>query len=121
MKSNEDIINSMTAEERRNPQLFIQFGGKKVSINSGYQNWPQVSCYYSYYCSLRIIRFVCVQDLVTAAAQRRINLAQISGKSVDEVEQFLLEFNNMRKMMKKQLKGMDMEANSEVKYRSKKY
>lgn len=50
------------------------------------------------------------KELVLQAAQRRVELAERVGLEAREVEDFIVEFNNMRSMMRKQMKGMDMDA-----------
>lgn len=50
------------------------------------------------------------QDLLRQSVIRRQELAKSAGYDVKEVEIFIAEFNNMRRMMAKQLKGMDIDA-----------
>lgn len=50
------------------------------------------------------------KDLVRDALERRKDLAQRVDCSINEVNQFIMEFNSMRKMMVKNLKGMDLDA-----------
>jgi signal recognition particle subunit SRP54 len=78
MKVQEKIVNAMSEEERANPDLIVQFGGKK--------------------------------ELVQLALTRRSAVAEKSGLSLKEIDQFVMEFQNMRKMMKQNMKGMDMDA-----------
>ena len=68
----------MSEEERSNPDLIVQFGGKK--------------------------------ELAKEAAERRKSLSERTGTPMSEVDGFIMEFNNMRKMMKSQMKGIDMDA-----------
>jgi signal recognition particle subunit SRP54 len=49
------------------------------------------------------------KELLQAALERRKALATKSGVEYKEVEAFISEFNSMRRMMQKNLKGMDME------------
>ena len=49
------------------------------------------------------------KELLQAALERRKALAIKSGVEYKEVEAFISEFNSMRRMMQKNLKGMDME------------
>ena len=49
--------------------------------------------------------------MVKEAADRRRALSQKAGVTLDEVDRFVVEFSNMRKMMVQQLKGMDLENN----------
>jgi len=51
------------------------------------------------------------KELVTEALGRRQALAEKTGLTVMEIDNFVGEFNNMRRMMAKNLKGMDMDAN----------
>ena len=44
------------------------------------------------------------------ATERRKNLAKQTGLTIDEVEGFVTEFINMKKMMQRNLKGMDVDA-----------
>eukprot|EP00597_Dinobryon_sp_UTEXLB2267_P003471 CAMPEP_0170069744 /NCGR_PEP_ID=MMETSP0019_2-20121128/8305_1 /TAXON_ID=98059 /ORGANISM="Dinobryon sp., Strain UTEXLB2267" /LENGTH=484 /DNA_ID=CAMNT_0010277867 /DNA_START=136 /DNA_END=1586 /DNA_ORIENTATION=- len=78
MKQTEIIVNAMTEEERKNPDLIVRVGGKK--------------------------------ELVKEATDRRVALAKKSGVSVDEIDRFVIEFSNMRRMMVQQLKGMDLDS-----------
>jgi signal recognition particle GTPase len=56
-----------------------------------------------------IVRLGGKKEMMKEAADRRRVLAQKAGVSLDEVDRFVLEFSNMRKMMVQQLKGMDLE------------
>eukprot|EP01036_Dinobryon_divergens_P033287 gene33287-43040_t len=58
-----------------------------------------------------IVRLGGKKEMVKEAADRRRALSQKAGVSLDEVDRFVLEFTNMRKMMVQQLKGMDLENN----------
>ncbi len=53
------------------------------------------------------------QELIRAAVDRRIDLAKRAGVSIEEMDGFVYEFNGMKKMMMKNLKGMDIEAMSD--------
>jgi signal recognition particle GTPase len=50
------------------------------------------------------------KELVLEANTRRNTLAERAGQQVSEIDAFIAEFSNMRKMMIKNLKGMDMDA-----------
>eukprot|EP01035_Chromulina_nebulosa_P017016 gene17016-22522_t len=50
------------------------------------------------------------QDLVKQAVIRRKEIALQTGYDVREIDLFIAEFNNMRKMMVQNLKGVDMDA-----------
>jgi len=50
------------------------------------------------------------KELVLAALQRKKELSKRCGLDMREVDQFMMEFGNMRRMMIKNLKGMDMDA-----------
>jgi signal recognition particle subunit SRP54 len=77
MKRSEAIINAMTEEERLDPDLIAQQGGKR--------------------------------ELVQGALLRRQQLAKRAGLTDREIEEFVFEFTNMKRMMMKNLKGMDMD------------
>jgi signal recognition particle subunit SRP54 len=53
------------------------------------------------------------KELSEAAAKRRVDLANRSGMPMQEVENFILEFVNMKKMMQKNLKGIDIDNMSD--------
>jgi hypothetical protein len=44
------------------------------------------------------------------AERRRKDLAKKTGYSTDFIDSFVLEFNSMRQMMRKQLKGADLDV-----------
>lgn len=44
------------------------------------------------------------------AADRRLALSRKVNLPLEEVDRFVIEFSNMRKMMVQQLKGMDLEG-----------
>jgi len=48
--------------------------------------------------------------VVQDAERRKRELAERSGAAIKEIDGFIMEFNNMKKMMMKNLKGMDMDA-----------
>ena len=50
------------------------------------------------------------KELVQAAAQRRNDLADRCGTDLKDIDGFIFEFVGMRSMMRKNLKGMDMDA-----------
>jgi len=50
------------------------------------------------------------KELVQDAERRKRELADRSGTTIKEIDGFVVEFNNMKKMMMKNLKGMDMDA-----------
>lgn len=53
------------------------------------------------------------KELVRDALDRRISLAERAGVQVDEIDGFVMEFNGMKKMMMKNLKGMDIDSMGE--------
>merc|ERR1712205_213449 len=50
------------------------------------------------------------KELVLEAAQRKKALAERSGYSEKDIEGFMFEFLGMKKMMLKNMKGMDLDA-----------
>ncbi|KAJ1442006.1 signal recognition particle protein [Ochromonadaceae sp. CCMP2298] len=52
------------------------------------------------------------KELVTEALRRRERLAEKTGLTPREIDNFIAEFQNMRRMMSKNLKGMDMDASN---------
>ena len=50
------------------------------------------------------------KELVRQAVERRLDLAARASVSIEEIDSFVFEFNGMKKMMKSNLKGMDIEA-----------
>ena len=50
------------------------------------------------------------KDDVRVAVRRRIDLAERAGVEVSDIDGFIFEFNGMKKMMLKNLKGVDIDA-----------
>ena len=50
------------------------------------------------------------KELVLAAANRRVELAKRADTDIKDIDGFIFEFVGMRSMMRKNMKGMDLEA-----------
>ena len=53
------------------------------------------------------------KELVLAAANRRVDLAKRADTDIRDIDGFIFEFVGMRSMMRKNMKGMDLEAMEE--------